>query len=143
MCPSTLGRKADFVYEYVCKHNFSLLTKTNNKLKFYAPIQGKVDQYTYFASERRPTLNYTICTSSNMKTLHLALSDKSLWDGLKKSDSETINALLTEPVWQIAPKEKQLLTESAVVNYTEDVIALGYFRQGKSVIYSVPYPKYV
>lgn len=67
-----------------------------------------------------------------MKTLHLALSDKSLWDGLKKSDSEIINSLLTEPVWQIAPKDKQLLTDSAVVNYTEDVIALGYFRQGKS-----------
>lgn len=77
-----------------------------------------------------PTLNYTICTSNNMKTLHLALSDKSLWDGLKKSDAEIINSLLTEPVWQIAPNDKDLLTETTIVNVTEDVIALGYLRQG-------------
>ena len=65
-----------------------------------------------------------------MKTLHLALSEKSLWDGLKKSDLEIINSLLTEPVWQIAPKDKQMLTDTAIVNFTENVIALGYFRQG-------------
>lgn len=76
-------------------------------------------------------MNYTICTSGNMKTLHLALSDKSLWDGLKKSDAEIITSLLTEPVWQIAPKDKELLTDSSIVNLTEDVISLGYFRQGK------------
>lgn len=65
-----------------------------------------------------------------MKTLHLALSDKSLWDGLKKSDLEVINLLLTEPVWQITPKNKELLTDITIVNYTEDVIASGFFRPG-------------
>lgn len=118
------------LYTYIILAYIAYRKLVSKSKTLFLLIKGKFDQYTYIPSERRPTLNYTICTSNNMKTLHLTLSDKSLWDGLKKSDSETINALLTEPVWQIAPKEKHLLTESAVVNYTEDVIALGYFRQG-------------
>lgn len=66
-----------------------------------------------------------------MKMLHSSLSEKSLWDGLKKEDVDIIHALLTEPVWQIAPVSKNLLTEQAVINYTEDVIALGFLRQGR------------
>ncbi|XKL69058.1 hypothetical protein PGB90_006827 [Kerria lacca] len=93
-------------------------------------LKGKYDEYTYVTSKQHPILNYSICTSSNMKTLHLALSDKSLWDGLKKSDLEVINLLLTEPVWQITPKNKELLTDITIVNYTEDVIASGFFRPG-------------
>lgn len=65
-----------------------------------------------------------------MKTLHFGLSEKSLWDGLTQSDVEVINSLITEPVWQITPLDKNRLTENAVVNYTEDVIALGFLRQG-------------
>lgn len=66
-----------------------------------------------------------------MKTLHTALSEKMLWDGLKASDAEIINSLLTEPVWQLAPTRKELLNESTMVNYTEDIIALGFVKQGK------------
>lgn len=65
-----------------------------------------------------------------MKTLHTALSEKMLWDGLKASDAEIINSLLTEPVWQLAPTRKELLNESTMVNYTEDIIALGFVKQG-------------
>lgn len=65
-----------------------------------------------------------------MKTLHTALSEKMLWDGLKASDAEIINSLLTEPVWQLAPTRKELLNESTMVNYTEDIIALGFIKQG-------------
>lgn len=65
-----------------------------------------------------------------MKTLHTALSEKMLWDGLKASDTEIINSLLTEPVWQLAPAKKELLNESTMVNYTEDIIALGFIKQG-------------
>ncbi|XP_065224802.1 myogenesis-regulating glycosidase isoform X2 [Planococcus citri] len=94
-------------------------------------LRGQHDHFTYRRTNaNQPTLNYTVCTSSNMKSLHLALSEKSLWDGLKKSDLEVIYSLLTEPVWQIAPKDKQMLTDTAIVNFTENVIALGYFRQG-------------
>lgn len=41
-----------------------------------------------------------------------------------------MNSLLTEPVWQIGPKFAEELTEAAVYNYTEDVIALAFLRQG-------------
>lgn len=68
-----------------------------------------------------------------MKTLHTALSEKMLWDGLKASDAEIINSLLTEPVWQLAPTRKELLNESTMVNYTEDIIALGFIKQGTYV----------
>ncbi|XP_025411916.1 myogenesis-regulating glycosidase isoform X2 [Sipha flava] len=77
-----------------------------------------------------PVLNYTVCTARNMKTLHAALSEKMLWDGLKASDTEIINSLLTEPVWQLAPSRRELLNESTMVNYTEDIIALGFIKQG-------------
>lgn len=93
-------------------------------------LQGRHDNFAYITSRGLPQLNYSICTSSNMKMLHSSLSEKSLWDGLKKEDADIINALLTEPVWQIAPLSKHMLTEQAVINYTEDVIALGFLRQG-------------
>uniref|UniRef100_A0A1B6CHQ1 Glycoside hydrolase family 31 N-terminal domain-containing protein n=1 Tax=Clastoptera arizonana TaxID=38151 RepID=A0A1B6CHQ1_9HEMI len=93
-------------------------------------LQGRHDDFAYIASNELPQLNYTLCTSTNMKLLHSSLSEKSLWDGLKQEDVEVINALMTEPVWQIAPAEKHHLTEQAVINYTEDVIALGFLKQG-------------
>nr|XP_018915739.1 PREDICTED: uncharacterized family 31 glucosidase KIAA1161 isoform X1 [Bemisia tabaci] len=92
-------------------------------------LQARHDDFAYILSGL-PQLNYTLCTASNMKTLHFGLSEKSLWDGLTQSDVEVINSLITEPVWQITPLDKNRLTENAVVNYTEDVIALGFLRQG-------------
>jgi hypothetical protein len=66
-----------------------------------------------------------------MKLLHSSLSEKSLWDGLREEDNSVINSLLTEPVWQIAPQDKHQMIEQLIVNYTEDVIALGFLRQGR------------
>ncbi|XP_073978465.1 myogenesis-regulating glycosidase isoform X2 [Rhodnius prolixus] len=93
-------------------------------------LQARQDNFAYVSHTGLPHLNYSVCTSGNMKELHSFLSEKSLWDGLKESDVEVVYSLLTEPVWQIAPSNKQLLTEAAIVNYTEDVIALGFLRQG-------------
>lgn len=93
-------------------------------------LKGRHDQFTYFTSVGHPTLNYTICMADNIKTLHYALAEKSLWDGLKQTDTETVKALLAEPVWQIVSRGKHHLTEAALVNYTEDVIALGFLKQG-------------
>lgn len=95
-------------------------------------LQASHDDFAYrrTTADQLPVLNYTICSARNMKTLHTALSEKMLWDGLKASDAEIINALLTEPVWQLAPARKDLLNESAMVNYTEDIIALGFVKQG-------------
>ncbi|XP_046687461.1 myogenesis-regulating glycosidase-like [Homalodisca vitripennis] len=93
-------------------------------------LQGRHDEFAYMSSQGLPKLNYSICTATNMKLLHSSLSEKSLWDGLREEDNSIINSLLTEPVWQIAPQDKHKLTEQAVINYTEDVIALGFLRQG-------------
>ncbi|XP_054285372.1 myogenesis-regulating glycosidase isoform X2 [Macrosteles quadrilineatus] len=93
-------------------------------------LQGRHDEFAYMSSRGLPRLNYSICTSRNMKLLHSSLSEKSLWDGLREEDNSVINSLLTEPVWQIAPQNKHQMIEQLIVNYTEDVIALGFLRQG-------------
>ncbi|XP_050442657.1 myogenesis-regulating glycosidase isoform X2 [Adelges cooleyi] len=93
-------------------------------------LKASHDDFAYRKMDSSPSLNYTICSARNMKTLHSALSEKMLWDGLKASDAEIINSLLTEPVWQLAPTTKELLNESTMVNYTEDIIALGFIKQG-------------
>lgn len=94
-------------------------------------LQARHDDFAYvYHSTPLPQLNYSICTSSNMKTLHSFFSEKKLWDGLKEEDLKIINSLLTEPVWQIPSVLGSELTEGAIYNYTEDVIALGFLRQG-------------
>ncbi|KAK6631555.1 hypothetical protein RUM44_006083 [Polyplax serrata] len=98
-------------------------------------LQARYDNFVYYYHNTvLPVLNYSICTSNNIKILHGYMSEKSLWDGLKEKDIETIYSLLTEPVWQIGPDRAEQLTESAVYNYTEDVIALAFLRQGHVLI---------
>lgn len=96
-------------------------------------LQARHDDFAYVTHKGLPKLNYSVCSSDNMKDLHSFLSEKSLWDGLRETDIDTINYLLREPVWQIAPASKAQLTESAVLNYTDDVIALGFVGQGKVI----------
>ncbi|PSN44064.1 hypothetical protein C0J52_15921 [Blattella germanica] len=101
----------------------------NNSRKFC--MQARYDDFAYvYRSKPLPQLNYSICTSNNMKSLHSFFSEKQLWDGLKEGDTEVINSLITEPVWQISSNSGNELTETAIYNYTEDVIALGFLRQG-------------
>ncbi|KAJ9599273.1 hypothetical protein L9F63_010275, partial [Diploptera punctata] len=102
---------------------------SSNSKKFC--LQARHDDFAYVNRlTRLPQLNYSICTSSNMKSLHSFFSEKQLWDGLKAEDTEVINSLLTEPVWQISFSSGSELSEVAIYNYTEDVIALGFLRQG-------------
>ncbi|XP_060526569.1 myogenesis-regulating glycosidase isoform X2 [Cylas formicarius] len=95
-------------------------------------------QYDDFAYVNRPTptaqLNYSICTGENMSDLHSQLSEHTLWDGLKKEDADIIESLLTEPLWEITSDNKEDLTEEAVSNFTNDVIALGTLKQGHVLI---------
>uniref|UniRef100_A0A8D8TT61 Uncharacterized family 31 glucosidase KIAA1161 n=1 Tax=Cacopsylla melanoneura TaxID=428564 RepID=A0A8D8TT61_9HEMI len=97
-------------------------------------LQAKNDDFAYYKnSNRNPSLNYTICVSSNIKTLHSELSRKSLWDQRSEwqesVDNKEIDSLLIEPVYQIASQD-QNLTEATVQNYTENIIALGFLKQG-------------
>lgn len=89
-------------------------------------LQAKHDVFAYINHlTPLPQLNYTICATDNMKTLHSSMAEKSLWDGLKPDELHAVHSLLSEPVWQISP-----INEAAIYNYTEDVIALGFLRQG-------------
>ncbi|XP_015118712.1 myogenesis-regulating glycosidase isoform X1 [Diachasma alloeum] len=89
-------------------------------------LQAKHDDFAYINHlTPLPQLNYTICATDNMKNLHSSMADKSLWDGLKPAEAGVVDALLSEPVWQISPTN-----EAAIYNYTEDIIALGFLRQG-------------
>ncbi|KAK9296267.1 hypothetical protein QLX08_009689 [Tetragonisca angustula] len=89
-------------------------------------LQAKHDAFAYINHlTPLPQLNYTICATDNMKILHSSMAEKSLWDGLKPDELNAVHSLLSEPVWQISPT-----SEAAVYNYTEDVIALGFLKQG-------------
>ncbi|XP_043284957.1 uncharacterized protein [Venturia canescens] len=89
-------------------------------------LEAKHDVFAYINHlTPLPQLNYTICATDNMKSLHSSMAEKSLWDGLKPEELQAVHTLLSEPVWQISPTD-----EAAIYNYTEDVIALGFLRQG-------------
>uniref|UniRef100_A0A0K8T0D7 Family 31 glucosidase KIAA1161 n=1 Tax=Lygus hesperus TaxID=30085 RepID=A0A0K8T0D7_LYGHE len=93
-------------------------------------LQARHDKFAYVTHDGLPRLNYSVCTSRNMKMLHSFLSEKALWDGIKEDEENFIVSLMSEPVWQIAPKAKEDLNESTVVSYTESVNTLGFVRQG-------------
>ncbi|XP_051156441.1 myogenesis-regulating glycosidase isoform X1 [Leptopilina boulardi] len=89
-------------------------------------LQAKYDNFAYINHPTPlPSLSYSICATDNMKNLHSTMAEKTLWDGLTPDELHAVHALLTEPVWQISPTN-----EAAIYNYTEDVILLGFLRQG-------------
>ena len=104
----------------------------NEDYKSQFCLKAQNDDFAFFNKlTKRPVLKYRICTGDNMKILHHSLTQKSLWDGLKEQDINIIHAMLEEPVWQM---EKHNLTSVGISNYTENVIALGFFRLGHVLI---------
>lgn len=65
-----------------------------------------------------------------MKVLHHNLTQKNLWDGLKEQDINVIKTMFDEPVWDVSGS----LTDVSISNFTDSVIALGYFRLGHVLI---------
>uniref|UniRef100_A0A1I8P9S6 Glycoside hydrolase family 31 N-terminal domain-containing protein n=1 Tax=Stomoxys calcitrans TaxID=35570 RepID=A0A1I8P9S6_STOCA len=73
-----------------------------------------------------PELEYKICTTDGMKSLHMLMTQKILWDGLKVSDMQIIKSLMFEPVWRTPHSETmESFNETTIYNYSEDLIALG------------------
>lgn len=91
-------------------------------------------QYDDFAYVSRPTplpeLKYRICTATNLKVLHHNLTQKNLWDGLKQQDMNIIKTMFDEPVWEMSGN----LSDVSISNFTDSIIALGYFRLGHVLI---------
>ncbi|XP_049871882.1 myogenesis-regulating glycosidase isoform X2 [Pectinophora gossypiella] len=90
------------------------------------------NRFTEFAE-----MKYNICTSRDMKSLHSSIHSHQrapLWDGLKPADMQTLDSLISEPVWQIAPRFKHELQAETISKYTEDVINLGFLKQGHVLI---------
>ncbi|XP_075979461.1 myogenesis-regulating glycosidase isoform X1 [Anticarsia gemmatalis] len=84
-----------------------------------------------------PEMKYNICTSEDMTSLHSSIHSHRrapLWDGLKPTDMQTLESLISEPVWQIAPRFKHELQAETISKYTEDVINLGFLKQGHVLI---------
>uniref|UniRef100_A0A182NR22 Glycoside hydrolase family 31 N-terminal domain-containing protein n=1 Tax=Anopheles dirus TaxID=7168 RepID=A0A182NR22_9DIPT len=98
-------------------------------------LQGRNDKFAFVNRQTPfPELKYTVCSGPDMKTLHNGLMQKSLWDGLTERDNDVIKSLLREPVWQIPASKQEDLTETAIYNYTESIIALGYLRLGHVLV---------
>ncbi|KAJ2949760.1 hypothetical protein O0L34_g15691 [Tuta absoluta] len=101
-------------------------------------IKAKYDNFAYANRlTQYAEMKYNICTSHDMKSLHSSIHSHSrapLWDGLKPGDILTLESLISEPVWQIAPKFKHELQAETISKYTEDVINLGFLKQGHVLI---------
>lgn len=85
---------------------------------------------------RYPVLKYSICVADDMRALHEALMPETLWDGLKPAQLDLVHSILEEPVFQI-PLTKasgSQLTETAIYNFTEEVIEMGFLRLGHVLI---------
>jgi len=73
-----------------------------------------------------PQLDYRICTTEDMRSLHMLMTQQSLWDGLKEQEFKVLHSLLEEPVWRIPHTElPESLNESAICDYSESAIAMG------------------
>ncbi|XP_061720151.1 myogenesis-regulating glycosidase isoform X1 [Cydia pomonella] len=101
-------------------------------------IKAQHDNFAYANKLTEfPEMKYNICTSRDMKSLHSSIHNHQrapLWDGLKPADMLTLESLITEPVWQIAPRFKHELQAETISKYTEDVINLGFLKQGHVLI---------
>ncbi|XP_028158491.1 myogenesis-regulating glycosidase isoform X2 [Ostrinia furnacalis] len=101
-------------------------------------LKAKYDEFAYANKlTDYAEMKYNICTSKDMKSLHSSIhSHRSapLWDGLKPADMQTLEFLISEPVWQIAPRFKHELQVETISKYTEDVINLGFLKQGHVLI---------
>ncbi|XP_044259481.1 myogenesis-regulating glycosidase isoform X1 [Tribolium madens] len=98
-------------------------------------LRAKYDDFAYVNRlTKTANLNYSICTSTDMTKLHSNLVENALWDGLKLEDMNVVNSLLTEPLWEITSSSKSELTEETISNYTDNVIALGFLKQGHVLI---------
>ncbi|KAI8036043.1 myogenesis-regulating glycosidase isoform X1 [Drosophila gunungcola] len=73
-----------------------------------------------------PQLDYRICTTEDMRSLHMLMTQQSLWDGLKEQEFKVLHSLLEEPVWRIPHAETpESLNETAICDYSESAIAMG------------------
>ncbi|CAH2087317.1 unnamed protein product [Euphydryas editha] len=101
-------------------------------------LKAKYDDFAFANKVTEfPEMKYNICTSRDMKSLHTSIHSHRrapLWDGLKPADMQTLDSLISEPVWQIAPRFKHELQDETISKYTEDVINLGFLKQGHVLI---------
>ncbi|CAG5058965.1 unnamed protein product [Parnassius apollo] len=101
-------------------------------------LKAKYDDFAYVNKLTEfPEMRYNICTSKDIKSLHSSIHSHRrapLWDGLKPKDMQTLESLISEPVWQIAPRFKHELSAETISKYTDDVINLGFLKQGHVLI---------
>ncbi|XP_053948171.1 myogenesis-regulating glycosidase isoform X1 [Anastrepha ludens] len=99
-------------------------------------LRARNDNFTFVNHlTEYPELSYKICTTEDMRSLHMLMTQQSLWDGLKESDIYTLHTLIEEPVWKIPfQSEVASINETTIYNYSEDVIAMGFMRLGHILV---------
>ncbi|KAM7348782.1 myogenesis-regulating glycosidase isoform 1-T1 [Cochliomyia hominivorax] len=99
-------------------------------------LRAQNDDFTFVNKlSDLPELSYKICTTEDMKSLHMLMTQQSLWDGLKEADMKILHSLIEEPVWQIPYQpEAGSFNETSIYNYSEDVIGMGFMRLGHILI---------
>ncbi|XP_037934529.1 myogenesis-regulating glycosidase isoform X2 [Teleopsis dalmanni] len=82
-----------------------------------------------------PELEYKICTTEDMRSLHMLMTQQSLWDGLKEDDIKALHSLIEEPIWKI-PYQSGMdsINETSIYNYSEQVIDMGFMRLGHILV---------
>ncbi|KAK7791068.1 hypothetical protein R5R35_007157 [Gryllus longicercus] len=97
-------------------------------------LQAKHDNFSYVYHRPLPTLNYTICTSENITSLHQSRIYDRPVSTLSLKDREMIDKLMTEPIWHIIPSNSSELTEKNIFNYSEDVLKYKFLKHGHILI---------
>ncbi|XP_030378156.1 myogenesis-regulating glycosidase isoform X2 [Scaptodrosophila lebanonensis] len=90
-------------------------------------LRAANDEFTFVNRlTELPQLDYKICTTEDMRSLHMLMTQQSLWDGLKEADIQVLKSLLEEPVWKIPTGPTvESLNESIICDYSENAISIG------------------
>lgn len=96
-------------------------------------LEARHDDFAYYdpRSDAQPVLNYSLCVGNDARHVLSALAEapERPKTGIG-GGAELLQALLSEPVWHLAPRRPEALTQAAVERFAEDVIALRFLRQG-------------
>lgn len=108
------------------------VNRTTNKFC----LRGMNDNFVFVNRlTKLPELQYKVCTSEDMRSLHTLMTQKSLWDGLKEADIKVLHSLIEEPVWKIPfQSERDSINETTIYDFSEEVIGMGFMRLGHILI---------
>lgn len=78
------------------------------------------------------TLNYTICTASDIKTLSNRLADKKISQGVPREEYDAVSNLTNAPLWRVVPEilEQGNQSSDSLLRHSANISALLEFAEG-------------